>query len=415
MDKALSPSQKRKKYYKPAVITFTLLVFFVLLYTLVLKNLTTISANLNDITTAKASVMDLEISFTVDAKVTPQVIYQVESSVGGKIESLKLKAGDQVQKGDVILILSNDDMKMELLSQETAVLDQENNLYTAKVQSNQSRLTHKRELAQYLQEITKAKRVYRKNQELYNKKYLSEEEFLDCKEDLSLLEQKYQYTIEEAKTDSLSREAQIEQSEQSLKHIKLTLVQMRNKIQSLTVKAPISGVITDLDLLEGQFVNIGSKIAIIEDSTKFYLRASVDEYYLPRLKSGARAKMNFNEQNYWLNVAKISPKLSNGGVQVDFAGDLPANLKSGQNVSLDIIGSVKKNALTIPTGQYLTDTNSNWVYVVNKERNKAIKRNVKIGDGNLKEVTILSGLNEGEEIIVSSYEKWLNKSQINLK
>jgi HlyD family secretion protein len=334
---------------------------------------------------------------------------------GGRVDAILFQPGDYVKAGDTILKLSNDDLKLNLLAQEASVTDQVNNLNNARILNNQSKLSQRLKIAEALNSLKKDERQFRQKQELRQQGYIAQEEYLLAQEDYQIAQTRYDYLQEEARTDSLFREQQLMQLEQAVNQLQLSLRQIRKRINELDVKAPMSGQITEMDLKLGQIISTGSLIAVIEDDTRYYLQAKVDQYYLSRLKVGAAARIRAQAEELILKVTKIHPRLANDKVLVDIQGDIPIALKSGQSIAVDIITDSLEDVLFLPQGQYLADGASVWVYRLNPDGKKAFKRSVSMGFRNIREVEVLDGLDEGDSVIISSYYAFQDKEIIKIK
>lgn len=415
MDKIIQPEKWYKKHTK-VIITFLLtILILIFLRIYLLHYLKTAVVSRNDIEIIKVERKDLKAGFSVTGKVTPSMIYQVETPVGGKIEKICQKVGDTVKKGDILVVLSNDDLQLQLINSETAVTDQINNLSLAKIQKNQSLLSQKRNLIALKQQITKKQRDLKNQKDLCDKKYLSQDEYQNNLEELKVLQTNFELSLEEAKTDSLMREQQILQMEQSLTQVRNNLKQMKNKIADLTVKASLDGQITEMELTYGQILSLGSKIAVIENKDEYYIQASINQYYLDRIKPGDKALLTELTPPLEVVIDRIHPKLSGDQAIVDFKCQGLKDVKSGQQVEIAMQTAELKNVLVISLGQYLAENNYKWVYVVDKTGKRAIRREIETGSRNSSEIEVLKGLEEGEEIIISYNDKWSNKQSIKLK
>ncbi len=415
MDKLIPKSKRRKKYlHLSAIICLTLLLlYFIRAYSL--EHFKTARVNKNDIKRYTVVKKELTASFSTDGKVIPLQSYQVETPVGGKVEKICKKIGDYVTQGEPIAVLSNDDLQLQLINSETEVANQINNLSTARIQRNQSSLSQRRNLFALKMQMTKKEREIRHIKSMYDKKYISEDEYLSQMEEYDTLKNNYQLSSEEAITDSLMREQQVIQIEQSLSQVKKNLDQIKNKIHDLVIKAPISGQITNLDLTMGKILSLGSQIAIIENNEQYYIQAKINQYYLKHLKTGSKAKLTDFNPEVLIEIDNIHPKLEGDNVTVDFKGKLPENIKSGQIVNIDMLTSTIPNTLVIPLGEYLNENDNREVFVIDQTGKRAFRRKIETGRRNIKEIEIISGLDENEEIIISSNPEWKKKESLKIR
>ncbi|HRX76582.1 MAG TPA: hypothetical protein P5342_03925, partial [Candidatus Cloacimonadota bacterium] len=143
-------------------------------------------------------------------------------------------------------------------------------------------------------------------------------------------------------------------------------------------------------------------------------KGRVDQYYLSRLTEGAEARIRHQGQDLMLHVSKIHPRLINDKIQVDITGDIPHGMRSGQSLAIEIITDSLDDVLYLPQGQYLNDGGGHWVYVINEDGKSAARRAVKMGFRNIREVEVVEGLKEGEEVITSSYIALKEKERIQI-
>ncbi|MCK9335936.1 MAG: efflux RND transporter periplasmic adaptor subunit [Candidatus Cloacimonetes bacterium] len=414
MDREIPKNEQVKRKLK--IIPWILVLFLILItgQLWLRRILSTTTVRSNDILSARVIRGRMEGSFTADGILTPVSTYNVEAMTGGRIEAIFFNTGDYVKKGDTILRLSNDDLKLNLLAQEAAVAEQVNNLSNARILSNQSKLSQRLKVAEAHNALKRERRSFEQKQELQQKGFISLEEYLLAEEDFQIARTRFEYLQEEARTDSLYREQQLLQLEGAVNQLQLSLRQIRNRINELDVKAPMSGQITQMELKLGQIISSGSLLAMLEDDTEYYIKGRVDQYYLSRLSEGAEARIRHQGQDLMLHVSKIHPRLVNDKIQVDITGDIPLGMRSGQSLAIEIITDSLDDVLYLPQGQYLNDGGGHWVYVINEDGKSAARRAVKMGFRNIREVEVVEGLKEGEEVITSSYIALKEKERIQI-
>ncbi len=130
----------------------------------------------------------------------------------------------------------------------------------------------------------------------------------------------------------------------------------------------------------------------------------MDELYIHRIQKGIKAVVEINSRAFHLEVDKIYPQVSNGYFRVDlvFTGAVPEDIRYGQSLPLKISLGMPARTLLLKRGGFYQKTGGAWVFV--REGNKALKRSTSFGRQNPDFLEILSGLKEGEEVIISSYD-----------
>jgi len=415
MDREIPAGERARKKLRIILILLGILLLFVIVQLWLSKTLSTVTVRSDDIQIAQVIRGRMEGSFSADGMVTPISTYNVEAMTGGRVEAIYVSAGDYVNKGDVMFRLSNDDLKLNLLAQEASVTDQVNNLNNARILNNQSRLSQRLKVAEAFNTLKREQRNFEQKRELQQKGFIAVEEYVLAEEEYLIAQTRYSFLQEEALTDSLFREQQLMQLEGAVNQLQLNLGQLRKRINELEVRAPMNGQITQMDIKLGQIIGTGSLLAVLEDNTRYYIKGSVDQYYMARLSEGAQARIRYQNEDIILRVSKVHPRLVQDKIQVDISGDIPASMKSGQSVAIEIITDSLDDVLYLPQGQYLSDGGGHWVYVLSEDGNRASKRELRTGFRNIREVEVLEGLYEGERVITSSYKAFRDKEIIRIK
>jgi len=190
----------------------------------------------------------------------------------------------------------------------------------------------------------------------------------------------------------------------------------KGSLDNLTIKAPISGQISSLDSEIGQLINRGERIAQIDLLDNFKIRAQIDEYYISRIFPNQQGSFVMDGQTFMLTVNKIYPEVTNGTFEVDmlFVGQQPGNIKRGQSISLKLSLSDETQATLLAKGGFYQTTGGNWVYVID-DSGVARRRDIRVGRQNPNYYEVLEGLDDGDIVIVSSYENFGDKDELVLK
>jgi HlyD family secretion protein len=132
---------------------------------------------------------------------------------------------------------------------------------------------------------------------------------------------------------------------------------------------------------------------------------------------GQEAELDFGGKTYQLYVSKIYTGVTAGAFMVDmlFKEEVPDNIKRGQTIQMRLQFSTPTQALILKRGGFFQQTGGNWVYVVDPSGDFAVKRNIKLGRQNTRFYEVIEGLEEGEEVVISSYENFGNKDKLMLK
>jgi len=197
--------------------------------------------------------------------------------------------------------------------------------------------------------------------------------------------------------------------------MKQSLVLIRRRLENLKVKAPIDGQVGNLDAQIGQSIAPGEHIGqMITPDLK--IQAQIDEHYVERVVAGQPADFTRDGNAYRLEVTKVYPEVKAGQFRTDlaFTSSRPENIRAGQTYHLNLQLGAPTQALLLPRGSFFQRTGGRWIYVLDKSGTFALRREIKTGRQNPRYYEILSGLEEGEKVIVSGYESFGDYEKIKL-
>ncbi|MBP5550051.1 MAG: HlyD family efflux transporter periplasmic adaptor subunit [Bacteroidales bacterium] len=344
----------------------------------------------------------------VSGRVQPMTTIQLSPQEGGIVEKILIEEGSPVKAGDAILILSNDNLDLQILNSEAELAEKENILRNTQIQMEQQKLDVRQNVLEYGTNVDRLRRAYEQQKALYEDKLIAKEDYLKAEEDYRLALQKYNLISERSKQDSLYRGTQIDRMEESLENMQLNMQMIRKRKSNLIVKAPIDGELGLLDVVLGQSIAAGTKIGQINSVGVYKVEAQIDEHYIDRVVSGLEATFERQGETYSTVIRKVYPEVRDGKFKADFKfdGEQPDNIRSGQTYYLNLQLGQPEEAVIIPRGTFYQKTGGKWIYVVNKDGNKAVKREIRIGRQNPQYYEVLEGLAPGEKVITSGYETY---------
>ncbi len=344
----------------------------------------------------------------VDGQVQPISIIQLSPQEGGIVEERLVEEGATVKRGDVIVRLSNSNMDLQILNAEADLAEKQNFLRNTQVTMEQDKLNNRTEKLQLDLDVTRKRRTYQQQEQLYKENLIAKEEYLQAKEDYDLAKQKQQLVIERLRQDSIYRSVQMEQLEDNLANMRRNVLLIRDRKEHLNIRSQIDGELGLLDVVLGQNVSQGQKIGQINDLSDFKIEALLDEHYIDRVKAGLTATFERQGTDYQLKVRKVFPEVRDGKFRTDFVfvGERPDNIRSGQTYYINLELGQPTESILIPRGTFFQNTGGNWIFVLDKDGKKAYRRKIKIGRQNPQYYEVTDGLEAGERVIISGYESF---------
>ena len=384
-----------------------LLMVFVV-YLIVRPNNKTLRVDKDTVTIASAVKGEFNDYIRISGRVQPMTTIQLSPQEGGIVEKILIEEGSPVKAGDAILILNNDNLDLQILNSEAELAEKENILRNTQIQMEQQKLDVRQNVLEYGIQVDRLKRAYEQQKALYEDKLIAKEDYLKAEEDYRLAKQKYDLMAERSKQDSLYRGTQIDRMEESLENMQLNMSMIRRRKSNLIVKAPIDGELGLLDVVLGQSIAAGTKIGQINSVGTYKVEAQIDEHYIDRVIAGLEATFERQGETYSTVIRKVYPEVRDGKFKADFkfGGEQPDNIRAGQTYYLNLQLGQPEEAVIIPRGIFYQKTGGKWIYVVNKEGTKAVKREIRIGRQNPQYYEVLEGLEPGERVITSGYDTY---------
>lgn len=344
----------------------------------------------------------------VTGVVLPLKTIRLDAIVGGYVKEKLVDGGNMVKVGQVILKLENQQQKLNFLQSETEASRLVNELQNTRQRLKVEKFTLRQTLNDLDFQLDQAKDLFDRNKKLYADKVIPESDYLKSKRDYEKLVKQREIALESQSYQDENAAIQIKQLEGMLERTQKNVAVYRETLENLVLKAPVSGLLSSIDVEIGSNINQGQNIGQIDDLDGFKMRVDIDEHYISRIFTGLPGNFEFNGKEYPLEITKIYPEVRNGRFQVDmiFPKGTPEGIKRGQSTPIRIgLGKASK-AVLLPTGGFFSDTGGNWVYVVDKSGKRAVKRKITLGRKNPEYFEVLEGLQEGEQVITSSYENF---------
>lgn len=353
----------------------------------------------------------------INGVVMPLTTIYLDILEGGRVEERYVEDGAVVKKGDPIIRLSNTNLELNMVSQETQVYNLITQMQIAQNSAQQNTDSRLNQLTEAESDYVEAKRVYDLNKQLYEVDAISRQEFLQIENTYKRMVSRLELAKKNVKQDSIISAQSIEQSARSLQGSQRSLKLMQQKVNDLIVRAPIDGQLTSLDAEIGESKNSGQRVGQVDVLNGYKLRAEIDEHYIARVYNGLQAEYKIGGEIYKLTVKKVYTQVTNGRFAVDlmFNEEVPQGIRRGQSLQIRLALSDETEALLLPRGGFYQQTGGNWVFKIDGSGSKAYKANIRIGRQNPDYYEVLEGLQEGDKVVVNSYENYGDVQELVIK
>jgi len=411
----------KKKRFTSTKIIMTLgasvLLLFIVYLLLSSNGKSKLNVNIDRISLSTVTAGVFQENIPVNGMVLPITTIYLDALEGGRVEEIYVEDGAIMKQNEPILRLSNTDLELSLINQETAVYNLLTQMQISQNSARQNTINKLNRMTDVENELIEADRIYTLNKKLYTQKAIGQHEFQKSENNYNYQKQRMKLAVEILKQDSLSIKQELAQSNSSYIRTQSALELMRKKVGDLVVRAPVDGQLTSLDAEMGQSKTKGERLGQLDVLSGFKVRVGIDEHYISRIYTGQSGTFPFNGNDYKLAIKKVYTQVSNGRFQVDMIFDekIPASIRRGQSLQIRLALSDEKEAMLVPKGSFFQQTGGNWIFKLNDNGTLAYKVEIELGSQNTEYYEVLQGLEPGDKVITSGYENYGDKQELLLK
>ncbi len=398
--------QRRRWPYMLGGMAVLFVASLVALYVLSSRSASTLTVSPAVLTVATATTGPFTEFIPLRGRILPKETVYLDLVQEGRVEEIFHRAGDYVEVGAPLVRISNPTLELSISTQESNAINHLDQQMSLRLSLSQALGRAEAELKEATYRVEQLQRTYTMQKQLSERGVSPAAKEKSLGEDLA-----YWTALSEIRRRALDRtRLQAEEIERSIsetsRRLEETIRTARSQLDALTLRAPITGYLTHLDVSPGQHLAAGKSVGQIDNNEGFKVEAQLDEFYLDRVRIGQRVLGSIGGADAVLTVTRISPRITEGKfkVEADFAPSvsLPGVTRGQAMTGRLELARHNDSILTIPLGAFWETTGGNWVFVV--DGSTATRRDIKVGRRTVDAVEVLEGLAEGERIITSSYQ-----------
>jgi HlyD family secretion protein len=358
------------------------------------------------LTTAEVNIGEFREYYPSDGRVEPMTTVYLDVEQGGRVDEILNDGGSPVEAGELILRLSNANLQRSSIETETRLIENLNALRNTQISLAQNALTLRGQLLDIQHQIVELEKRNERYASLIERDAIAREAFETSRDELSYLRGKHALLLERIEREEELSRLQLEQSDFSIERLNLSRELLAQTVESLDVRAPISGFLSSIGAEVGQNISSGQRIGQIDVLDAYKITVSIDQYYISRVEVGTPGHFDLDGKRYAVVVDRIFPEVVNDSFRVDvtFDGETPSNLRRGQRLTVELSFGEPREALMVARGSFTQQSGGRWAYLVDEDRERARRVPIRLGRQNPGFVEVEEGLRPGDWIITSSYD-----------
>jgi multidrug resistance efflux pump len=347
----------------------------------------------------------------------PEDILLVPAVTSGRVERKLVEPGDSVDENTLLLVLSNPNVQLELLSAQQQYAAAVSRLAEMETDLEGQRLQLESVVAASRTNLSAARRSLALAQRLYDDSLGSEEELTAAQEVYDEAETRLR--TDQARLENLAESipGRIQRQQAEIDRI-ADIVSVREVRQaSMMVYPSRAGVLQSMPLEEGQWILEGQQLARVVQPGRLKAELRIPEVQARDIVIGQTALIDTRSDTIMGRVARIDPAATNGAVLVDVS--LPDELPRSARPDLSIEGIVEIERLNdvLYTGRpAFGQANSRvGLFKIVPNANEAVRVVVQLGVSSVQEVQIIDGLVVGDTVILSDMSQWDAVDRVRLR
>jgi HlyD family secretion protein len=414
MDRDLTSRQRRQRWIAMASkAALGLAVLFALGWTA--QRWLRPSLERADIRTAVVERGPLEATVTATGTIVPRTEQTLSSPVSAEITAVHVALGQRVHRGQPIISLDTraSELALRNLEEQLAVKNAEMRSQDLQRADAIRQARSRRALLQIDLESRQVR--LGRLQRLGESGSVSESDLLEAELDVRRTEVEIEQTDAEIVSLEARREAELERLALDYSILDSQRVDQERRVEQSRVLATLDGVVTSLVHDAGAVVQENQALATIAADDSFRVEAAVSDFYGPQLRPGQPVRISSSTNEFMGRVNRILPTAETSTLELFIELDDPTApaFHTNLRVDIEIITAEKADVLKVRRGPALERAGVQQVYVV--EGDRAVRRPVRLGASERREIEIAEGLEPGDEIIISDTTAFERLAEIRIE
>lgn len=347
----------------------------------------------------------------------PEQIRWISSVSAGRVERIDVRPGAEVTPETILLEIRNPDVQIESLQADRQLTDAASQLVTLRTTLANEKLSQRSTVAQVEADYLNARRTAENNEALAELGLISEPELVSSRERAEALATRLAAERERLEIIDGAMAQRIRAQAQQIERLREVATFQRSRVESMVVRAGVSGIVTELTLEEGQWVNPGQTLARIVQPSRLKAVLRIPEVQARDLAIGQAAQIDTRNGIIDGRIGRIDPAVENGAVRVDVL--LDGELPRGARPDLSVDGTIEierlEDVLYVGRPAYGQAESTVGLFKLQPGGGEAVRVPVRLGRSSVSTIEIISGLREGDIVILSDLSSFDAADRIRLR
>jgi HlyD family secretion protein len=347
----------------------------------------------------------------------PEDTRWLPATTEGRVERILLQPGARVAPNSVILELSNPQVEQEALASRLALESAEAALENLRVQLQNELLTQEAQVATVQSEFTQAQIEFEANDTLAKQRLVSELVRRQSELRAASFKARLDLEVKRMSTAQASIEARTRVQVAAINQARAATALQQSRLDALKVRPGFSGVLQQVPVEVGQRVALGQNLARVADPMRLKAELRIAETQAKDVEVGQSAAIDTRNGIIAGRVSRKDPAAVNGTVAVDVA--LTEALPRGAVPDLSVDGTVElqrlENVLYVGRPALGQEQSTVTLFRLVKASEEANRARVQFGRASVTAIEVISGLNAGDQVVLSDMSAWDAVDRVRLR
>lgn len=346
----------------------------------------------------------------------PEDIRWISAVTAGRVERKAVEPGSAVNDGDVLVELSNPDVERQALDAQRQLAAAQAQLVSLRATLENQRLTQEATISGVQAQLHAAERQERAAVELAGRGVGSANEASQARDNAADLRERMRVESERLRFQGASDREQLASQASQLAMLRRIAGFQQRQVEAMKVRVPSAGVLQEMPLELGQWVNSGTLLAKVVQPGRLKAVLRISETQARDVTVGQPAQIDTRNGIVAARVSRIDPAVQNGTVAVDLAitGPLPRGARPDLSVDGTIDLERLRNVLYVGRPAFPAE-GAGSLYVASRDGDQAVRVPVRFGRASAAFVEVLGGVREGDVVILSDPSAYAAAERIRLK
>lgn len=355
-------------------------------------------------------VREVAVQGNVIAAFSPTLVSPARGTV-----RVSVRAGEVVEAGAALAQVESPEVQSLFQQERSALLSLQADLERQRAQSEQTRLRNEDRVALRTVELEAARRALGRQERLRDEGLTNAVLLEEAEDTVTIAKMQLAAAHEQSRLESATAGFEVHDRLSRVERQRLVTQDLERRVDELVLKAPVDGLVARVQVNDRDSVSANQPLVTIVDLSAFEIEVPVPEAYADDVQPGTPAEITYVSRRWPGTVKSIAPEVEGSRVPaiVVFDGEAPEGLKQNQRVSVRLVLDTRADVLKVPRGPFLEAGGGRTAYVI--EDGVAVLRPIAVGALSVSEVEIVSGLEPGDQIIVSDTRRFKEAERVRIR